>query len=291
MHNTAIVILNWNGESLLKEFLPNAIKHSPDADIVVVDNFSSDNSVELLKKEFPSVKLLQLSSNYGFAGGYNRALKLLDYEFVILLNSDASPAENWLNPLLNALKEDDQIAIAVPKIKDYKSSSKFEYAGAAGGFIDYLGYPFCRGRIFDVVEEDVFQYEDSIEVFWASGAAFAIKRELFLQIGGFDEGFFAHQEEIDLCWRINNMGFKIVYMPQSVVYHLGGATLSSSNPHKTYLNFRNNLLMILKNYPSNKLYHILLLRFILDGIAGLKFLVSGKVWDTFAIIEHTLLSI
>lgn len=274
MNCTAVVILNWNGELLLKEFLPIVVANNDGYDIVVVDNFSSDDSVAFVKREFPYVHILQLDMNYGFAGGYNRALKVLDYEYVILLNSDVAPSSGWINPLVQILEANNNIAVAVPKIMDYKNPTQFEYAGAAGGFIDYLGYPFCRGRIFDTLEVDSGQYNDSIELFWASGAAFAVKRSVFIKVGGFDEDFFAHQEEIDLCWRIQKVGGIVQYAPESCVYHLGGGTLSQDNPRKTYLNFRNGLYMILKNQDSKTLFVTLLKRMLLDGVAAVRFLLS-----------------
>lgn len=273
MSNTAVVILNWNGKELLKEFLPQVLLNSANFEIVVVDNNSTDGSVELLRENFPNVIILQLDKNYGFAGGYNRALEHLKYEFVILLNSDVAPTSKWIEPLISTLENNQTIAVAVPKILDYKNPSLFEYAGAAGGFIDKLGYPFCRGRVFDTIEADCGQYNDSIELFWASGAAFAVRRELFLSIGGFDEDFFAHQEEIDLCWRIQKWGYKIMFVPQSSVFHLGGGTLGHENPRKTYLNFRNSLFMILKNQHS-RIYRTLFSRMLLDGVAATKFLVA-----------------
>ncbi len=273
MSNTAVVILNWNGKKLLQEFLPQVIENSDLCDIVVVDNCSNDGSVEFLIEKFPNVIILQLDKNYGFAGGYNRALEQLKYEFVILLNSDVAPTSKWIEPLISTLENNQIIAVAVPKILDYKKPNLFEYAGAAGGFIDKLGYPFCRGRVFDTIEADCGQYNDSIELFWASGAAFAVRRELFLSIGGFDEDFFAHQEEIDLCWRIQKWGYKIMYVPQSSVFHLGGGTLGHENPRKTYLNFRNSLFMILKNQHS-EIYKTLFFRMLLDGVAAAKYLLT-----------------
>ncbi len=273
MASLAVVILNWNGKELLKEFLPQVLDNSANFDIVVVDNNSIDGSVELLREYFPNVIILQLDNNYGFAGGYNRALLELNYEYVILLNSDVAPSSKWIEPLVSVLDNDQTIAVAVPKILDYKNPSLFEYAGAAGGFIDYLGYPFCRGRVFDMLEVDNGQYDDSMELFWASGAAFAVRRELFLSVGGFDEDFFAHQEEIDLCWRIQKWGYKIQYVPQSSVFHLGGGTLGHENPRKTYLNFRNSLFMILKNQHS-EIYKTLFFRMLLDGVAAAKYLLT-----------------
>lgn len=284
MASSAVIILNWNGKELLKEFLPQVVENSANVDIVVVDNCSTDGSVEFIRGNFINVIILQLDNNYGFAGGYNRALKVLDYDYVILLNSDVAPKKRWIEPLIATLEHDESIAVVVPKILDYKSPNLFEYAGAAGGFIDYLGYPYCRGRVFDTIEVDFGQYNDSVELFWASGAAFAVKRDVYLSVGGLDEDFFAHQEEIDLCWRIQKWGYKIQYMPQSCIYHLGGGTLSQGNPRKTYLNFRNGLFMILKNQHSH-LYKTLFTRMLLDGVAALKYLLTLDTANFVAIVK------
>jgi GT2 family glycosyltransferase len=272
----AVVILNWNGEKLLQQFLPSVIQYSENATIYVADNASTDNSIEVLKSEFPSVKIIQNKENYGFAQGYNEALQFVEEPFYALVNSDIEVTANWLQPIISLFEKDLETAIIQPKLLDYKKKTHFEYAGAAGGFIDKYGYPFCRGRIFETIEEDKGQFEDETEIFWATGACFFIRKEVFHELKGFDIDFFAHQEEIDLCWRAFNLGYKTKYTSKSVVYHVGGATLDVANPHKTYLNFRNSLFMLIKNLPSKKLIQILFFRMVLDGIAAFKFLLQGK---------------
>lgn len=282
---TAVVILNWNGVELLKKFLPSVVNFSSEANIYVADNASTDDSVEFVKKNFPTVKIIQNKENGGFAKGYNEALSQLKEEVFVLLNSDVAVTENWLNPLIKHLKLNPKTAVVQPKILDYKRKDYFEYAGAAGGFIDKLGYPYCRGRIFETLEKDEGQYDDSCSILWASGACLVIRRKVFEEVGGLDEDYFAHQEEIDLCWRVNNAGYHLKYIPQSKVYHLGGATLSVMNPQKTYLNFRNSLFNLLKNMPGLQVYGLIFLRLVLDGIAGIKFIFEGKIKHTFAIIR------
>ena len=277
MKQIAVVILNWNGAALLERFLPTVIKNSGEiAHIYVADNGSTDSSKELLNTKFPQVSIIEMPFNKGFAGGYNLALKDLNEPLFCLLNSDVAPSENWLNPIITAFKSDPQLAIAQPKILDELKKTHFEYAGAAGGYLDALGYPFCRGRIFQDIEEDLGQYNDSIEVFWATGACMFIRNEVFNRLNGFDESYFAHQEEIDLCWRAKNLGYKVMYLGNSTVYHLGGSTLSNMNPKKTFLNFRNSLFSILKNMPLHRALGVILVRLILDGIAGLRFILQGK---------------
>ncbi|HAX16782.1 glycosyltransferase family 2 protein [Leeuwenhoekiella palythoae] len=274
---TAIVILNWNGKKLLAEFLPSVIKNSAHlATIYVADNASTDTSVAFVQAEFPQVKIIQNASNGGYAKGYNDALQYLDEELLILMNSDIKTTSGWLEPMIKAFETDSNLGAAQPKLLDLKKKTHFEYAGAAGGFLDSLGYPFCRGRIFDTCEEDTGQYNDSLEIFWATGACLAVRKSVFWQAGALDEDFFAHQEEIDLCWRIKNLGYSIQYIGESVVYHLGGATLEQMNPKKTFLNFRNNLMLLLKNVAGFKVYPILFARMCLDGIAAFKFLTEGK---------------
>jgi GT2 family glycosyltransferase len=281
----AVVILNWNGRDLLAKFLPTVLANSqhPNVRVVVADNASSDGSVGLVRERFPQVHLVVLEQNYGFAAGYNKALALLNDDYFVLLNSDAVPAPNWLVPFMEAIAIDSGFVLAMPKIRSFKNPELFEYAGAAGGFIDKYGYPFCRGRIMDEVEEDRGQYDSAIEVFWASGAAMFVNAELYRQIGGLDEDFFAHMEEIDFCWRVKNMGHKVWVMPQSVVYHVGGASLHHSHPRKTYLNFRNNLFMLLKNLPKDKLLSTLIVRMVLDGVAALKFIMAGQARFAWAV--------
>ncbi|MFV8369821.1 glycosyltransferase family 2 protein [Flavobacterium sp. LB2R40] len=281
----AVVILNWNGILLLEKFLPSVLKYSPEATVYVADNASTDASISFIKTFFPSVKIVENERNLGFASGYNAALKAIDAEVYALVNSDIEVTENWLQPIIKNFIEEPDTAIIQPKILDYKRKEYFEYAGAAGGFIDQYGYPYCRGRIFDSLEKDNGQYDTNCEIFWASGACFFIRSTVYKDLKGFDDGFFAHQEEIDLCWRAFNKGFKIKYNFQSVVYHVGGATLQQGNPKKTYLNFRNSLLMLTKNLPEKKLYTILLARMVLDGIAGLQFLVQGKSNHFVAILK------
>jgi len=281
----AVVILNWNGAKLLEQFLPSVLAFSDEAKVYVVDNASSDNSIHVVKEQFPSVTIIQNDGNYGFAQGYNLALEQVEEPYYALVNSDIEVTKGWLVPILSIFDNENKIGIIQPKILDYKDKEKFEYAGAAGGFIDQYGYPYCRGRIFTTIEKDNHQYDDEIEIFWASGACFFIRKDIFRQLNGFDADFFAHQEEIDLCWRANNLGFKVKYTYKSVVYHIGGATLSASNPKKTFLNFRNSLLMLVKNLPKNQLFPILFARLILDGIAGISFIFQGKFQHCFAIIK------
>ena len=272
----AVVILNWNGVHHLKKFLPSVIEHSHElATIYVADNASTDNSIEYLKKAFPTVKIIENTTNGGFAKGYNEALQLLNEEFFVLLNSDVEVAKDWIAPIIKEFDKNESIGICQPKILSYNEKNKFEYAGAAGGFIDFLGYPFCRGRIFQHTEEDKGQYDVKSEIFWASGACMFIRSSLFKSLGGFDESFFAHMEEIDLCWRAKNLGGKVFYIPQSVVYHLGGGTMSNSNPKKTFLNFRNSLMTLYKNDHSNYTYAKIFLRLTLDALAFIKLLFDS----------------
>lgn len=281
----AVVILNWNGASLLSQFLPSVLKYSEEATIYVADNASTDTSISLLKAQFPNVKIIQNEGNYGFAQGYNVALQQVEEPYYALVNSDIEVTENWLKPILTIFDNQKEVSIIQPKLLDFKNKDYFEYAGAAGGFIDQFGYPFCRGRLFNTIEKDVQQYDDERTIFWASGACFFIRKVVFRELNGFDGDFFAHQEEIDLCWRANNLGYKVKYTPLSVVYHVGGATLNNSNPKKTFLNFRNSLLMLLKNLPKKQLFPILFARLVLDGIAGLQFLIQGKFKHFFAILK------
>jgi len=271
LNKLAIVILSWNGKNWLEKFLPKVILYSQNAEVYVVDNGSTDNSVEFLNLNFPTVKIVQNKENFGFAGGYNEGLKKIDAEIYCLLNSDVEVTENWLKPVLNLFEKDKNIAAVQPKILDYNKRNYFEFAGAAGGFIDNLGYPYCRGRVFEKTEEDKGQYDDETEIFWASGCCFFIRSKDFWEQKGFDERFFAHQEEIDLCWRLINSGKKIFYTAKSTVYHVGGGTLSKQSAEKTYLNIRNNLSMLLKNLPFPKLIWLIFFRLCLDAIAGIYF--------------------
>lgn len=275
MKQTAVVILNYNGAGMLRRFLPSVIKYSPEASIYVADNGSSDESCDVVRNEFPAVKLMVLDHNYGFAEGYNRALAQVDEEYAVLLNSDVEVTRGWLSPMTQFLDSNPEFAACQPKLLSFKQKDFFEYAGAAGGFIDKWGYTFCRGRIFNTVERDSGQYDDTTDVFWATGAALMIRNEVYKNNGGLDGRFFAHMEEIDLCWRLRSRGYRIACVPQSHVYHVGGATLKKENPQKTYLNFRNNLLMIYKNAPDCQLKKIMLFRKVFDNVAALKFLASG----------------
>lgn len=284
MKKTAVVLLNWNGLDLLKQFLPLVEKYSAEAEIYVADNNSSDQSKQYVETHFKNVQWIQLQENFGYAKGYNEALKGIKEEIICLLNTDVEVTENWLQPVLDLFSKDDSIGIIQPKILDYNNKSYFEYAGAAGGFIDKYGFPFCRGRIFDTLEKDENQYV-SQEIFWASGACFFIRKNVFKQLNGFDEQFFAHQEEIDLCWRAFNQNILVYYCNESSVYHIGGATLKKSNPHKTYLNFRNSLYMLYKNLPKQQRFSIIFKRLCLDGLAGIKFFFSLQPLHTFAIVK------
>jgi len=280
----AVVILNWNGQKLLEQFLPSVIQHSQDADIYVADNASTDESVSFLESNFPQIKIIKNQTNGGYAKGYNDALKHIEAEVFCLLNSDIEVTSNWLAAIHSEFKTSPTTAIIQPKILDYKKKSYFEYAGAGGGFIDKYGYAYCRGRIFNTIEKDENQYDDSIPIFWASGACFFIKKSTFEALHGFDESYFAHFEEIDLCWRAFNAGFITKYIGSSTVYHVGGATLNAINPKKTYLNFRNSLFTITKN-AHGFLFGIIFLRLILDGIAGLKFLFNLKLSHFTAVLK------
>jgi len=287
---TAIVILNWNTRRHLETFLPFLIQYSSvdNVKIVVADNASTDDSVDFLKANYPQIEILMLEENYGFAEGYNRALKQVDAEYYVILNSDIEVTENWLNPLVDLLDKSPEIAACMPKLRSYYNRDYFEYAGSAGGYIDKYGYPFCKGRIFQTIEKDEGQYDGIHQVFWATGACMVIKAKIFHEMGGFDSYFFAHQEEIDLCWRMQNNGYKIYCNTQSVLYHLGGGTLPKSNPRKTYLNFRNNMVLLYKNLPRRKWYGILFIRLVLDGVAALKFVVGSQPFEFWAVFKAHL---
>lgn len=277
----AVVILNWNGKKMLEKFLAGVVAHTePMGTVYVADNASTDDSIDYLRKEFPQVPLVILDRNYGFAEGYNRALKQISASYYLLLNSDVEVTPGWLEPLVRYMDAHPEVAACQPKLLSYFQKDSFEYAGAAGGYLDYLGYPFCRGRVLDTVETDRGQYDDITRIFWATGAALMIRSEDYWSAGGLDGDFFAHMEEIDLCWRLNAMGRKLVCIPDSVAYHWGGGTLAKENPRKTYLNFRNNLLMLYKNLPDKDLKKILWIRMLLDGVAALQFLLKGQ-WGNF----------
>lgn len=282
----AIAILNWNGAELLNRFLPNVIEHSQDlATVYVIDNNSNDESRELLQKKFPQVKLIELPTNYGYAGGYNRGLEPVQEKYAVLLNSDVEVTRGWLTPLLQRFEENENLAALQPKILDLKRKDHFEYAGAAGGYVDVLSYPFCRGRIFDTLEKDQGQYDTYREIFWASGACLMVDQEKYRKAGGLDESLFAHMEEIDLCWRMQLRGYEVACEPSSEVYHLGGATLNKLSPQKTYLNFRNSLIIMFLNLPRGEGMRKILQRMVLDGVAGIQFLLKGKVSHLWAILR------
>jgi len=282
----AVVILNWNGKQLLEQFLPALIKYSSDeAELYVADNNSTDDSIAFIKTNYPQLKIIQNADNGGYAKGYNDAFQHIDADIYALVNSDIEVTKGWLTPIIAKFKVSKETAIIQPKILSFKDKTKFEYAGAGGGFIDAYGYPYCRGRMFNSLETDKQQYNDTTEIFWASGACFFIRSEVFHQLGGFDEDYFAHQEEIDLCWRARNLGATINYVGTSAVYHVGGATLDESNPKKTYLNFRNSLFSLVKNLPNNKLFVVVFIRLFLDGLAGVKFILELKPMHTWAIIK------
>lgn len=280
---TAVVILNYNGEPLLHELLPKVVAYSPQAEVIVADNASTDGSLALLKRDFPQVRVIELPENFGFAEGYNRALAQVEADFFVLLNSDVEVTENWLAPLLRFLADNPDVAACQPKLLSYNRRSQFEYAGACGGCIDRWGYSFCRGRILNTVENDHGQYDTPADIFWATGACLCIRADKFREAGGLDGRFFAHMEEIDLCWRLNARGNRIVCVPQSVVYHIGAKTLNKESPFKTYLNFRNNALMIYKNAPDAR--HILAVRFWLDLLAAAHLLLQGKTENAFAVVR------
>ncbi|TMM31002.1 glycosyltransferase family 2 protein [Polaribacter aestuariivivens] len=283
---TAIVILNWNGQKLLEQFLPSVVSFSSElADIYVADNASTDTSISYIKEFFPSVKIIENAINGGYAKGYNDALQIIDADIYCLLNSDVEVTENWLVPILHLFKTEEKTAIIQPKLLDFKDKKKFEYAGAGGGFVDLYGYPYCRGRVFNNLETDDGQFNDTKEIFWASGACLFIRSKIYHHVKGLDEDYFAHQEEIDLCWRTQNIGYKVKYVGSSTVYHVGGATLQETNPHKTYLNFRNSLLNVIKNVPKKWFLFVVFSRLILDGIAGIKFIVELRPIHTWAILK------
>lgn len=282
---TAVVILNWNGKSLLEKFLPKVVEYSPEATIYVADNASTDESVSFVSKNFPSVKIIQNEVNGGYAKGYNDALKNLNEEIFVLLNSDVEVTENWLNPVLSEFTKNEKLAAAQPKILDYKNRHYFEYAGAAGGFLDKYGFPYCRGRIFETLEKDEGQYNDVAPIFWASGACLFIRAKDFRAVGGFDETYFAHQEEIDLCWRLQSKGKEIFCVGSSSVYHVGGATLDAAHPDKTFFNFRNSLFNLYKNVKGQSIFFTIFIRLCFDGLAGIRFLFQGKAKHCFAIIR------
>lgn len=285
MASIAVVILNYNGCSLLQQFLPSVIKHSEGAEIILVDNASTDDSIPWINSNYPDLKLIQHHSNLGFCGGYNEAFNQIENEYAVLINSDVEVTPGWLNPLAKALENEKDIAAVQPKILSYNNKNHFEYAGAAGGFIDKMGYPFCRGRLFDFTEKDEGQYNSPIQVFWTSGACMMIRTSLFKKFGGLDQDFFAHMEEIDLCWKLQRSGYRLMCTPESTVYHLGAGTLSKNNPKKTYLNFRNNLDLVSRHWRGHELAWKLPLRIIMDWAAAILFLVNAMPKHSLAVIK------
>jgi len=284
---TAIVILNWNGEKYLEQFLPILIENTnfPDVELIVADNASTDKSLLLLAEKFPSVRTIKLNTNHGFAGGYNVALAQVKADYYVLLNSDVEVTSNWLQPLVAFMNANADVAACQPKIRSYSQRTQFEYAGAAGGFIDKFGFPFSRGRVFGNVEKDKGQYNTIIDVFWASGACLLVRSELFWKVGGLDAEFFAHMEEIDLCWRLKSRSYRIVCIPESTVFHIGGGTLNTENPHKTYLNFRNNLLLLYKNLPLHLLKKTMFWRYLFDYIAAIQLFITGKPKNAISVFK------
>ncbi|MEO7989486.1 MAG: glycosyltransferase family 2 protein [Chryseolinea sp.] len=285
MSHTAVVILNYNGEKLLQQFLPSVIQYSQQAEVIVADNGSTDHSLAILAHNFPSVRVITLDKNYGFCGGYNHALKQVEADNYVLLNSDVEVTQGWLESPVRLLDDNKEIAAVQPKVLSFRQKNKFEYAGAAGGLIDSLGYPFCRGRIFAHVEEDKAQYNDEVEIFWATGACMIIRSKLYHQFEGLDEDFFAHMEEIDLCWKLHRAGYKIYYSGKSTVYHLGAGTLDYNSPRKTYLNFRNGLSLIFKHLDSSEITYKLPIRILLDWLAAFIYLIKFQPNNTLAVLR------
>ncbi len=276
----AVVILNWNGRKMLERFLPSVVEHSAPAEVVVADNGSTDDSLAFLATHYPNLRVIAFDCNYGFAEGYNRALAQIEADYYVLLNDDVEVTPHWVEPVVAMMEADERVAVAQPKLLMYDQKETFEYAGAAGGFIDRYGYPFCRGRMFDKVERDEGQYEEACDLFWASGAAMFLKSAVWKKLGGLDGDFFAHMEEIDFCWRVKNAGYRVRYCPEATVYHVGGGTLPKSSPRKTYLNFRNNRALLYKNLPKERLVWTLTVRWVLDLVAALSFLLKGN-WKEF----------
>jgi len=284
MQKISVVILNWNGRSFLEKFLPALVSHTPSwAEIVVADNASCDDSVEFMQSNYPQLRIILNEENFGFAKGYNKALQQIDSQYYCLLNSDVEVFPQWIEPIVDYLDTHPDAAICQPKLLSFAKKNHFEYAGAAGGFVDKYGYPFCQGRLFDCVEEDKGKYNDVREIFWATGACMFVRSTIYHELGGLDDDFFAHMEEIDLCWRAKNAGYKVMYIPDSVVYHVGGGTLPKNSPKKTYLNFRNNLILLYKNLPKRRIPWVFALRFVLDFVASVRFLFDSG-WGDFAAV-------
>lgn len=288
MEKISIVLLNYNGRRHLETYLPSVVKHSRPYKIYLVDNGSTDDSLDFLRENFPKIEIISFEENHGFCGGYNRAIRMIESEYTVLLNTDVEVTANWIDPILQIFESDSDIRAIQPKILSHREKDRFEYAGAAGGFLDIMGYPFCRGRIFETLEKDEGQYDNARDIFWASGSCLFVHRATYLDLGGLDEDFFAHMEEIDLCWKIWNAGFRVHYCPQSIVYHLGGGTLDKSKPKKTYLNFRNGLSLILKNEKATALYWKLPLRLALDWVALIKFSLQSGPQHGLAILHAHL---
>ncbi len=283
---TAVVILNWNGKKMLERFLPSVTLHSTgDTEVIIADNGSTDDSLAFVREHYPRLRIIELDKNYGFAGGYNLALEQVEADYYVLLNDDVEVTPNWIEPVIAQMEQHPQTAICQPKLLMYDQRDTFEYAGGAGGFIDKYGYPFCRGRMFTTLEQDRGQYDDPCPIFWASGAAMFVRSSVWKELGGLDDDFFAHMEEIDFCWRAKNAGYEVEYCPHSVVYHVGGGTLPKSNPHKTYLNFRNNMALLYKNLPQSRLAWVMVCRVVLDYVAAFKFLMERKPKEFSAVVQ------
>ena len=288
MKKVAVVILNYNGKDFLSKFLPIVIQYSNEAEVIVADNASTDDSVAFMKANFPDIRLIINNKNGGFATGYNIALRQVEAEYYCLLNSDIEVTPYWIEPVIKLMDSDRTIAACQPKILSYYDKERFEYAGAGGGYIDKYGYPFCRGRVFQHLEKDEGQYDDTKEVFWATGACMFVRSDIYHKSGGLDDSFFAHMEEIDFCWRVKNEGYKVMFCPESKVYHIGGGTLPKNSARKTYLNFRNNLSLLMKNLPKGSVFPIIAYRILLDWIAAFKFLAEGSLADFWAVIRAHL---
>lgn len=283
---TAVVILNWNGKKMLERFLPSVTAHTQgDAEVIIADNGSTDDSLDFVRAQYPGLRIIELDKNYGFAGGYNRALQQVKADYYVLLNDDVEVTPGWIEPVVAQMQQHPDTAICQPKLLMYDQRDTFEYAGGAGGFLDKYGYPFCRGRMFTSLEQDNGQYNTPGEIFWASGAAMFVRADVWHQLGGLDDDFFAHMEEIDFCWRAKNAGYRVEYCPQSTVFHVGGGTLPKSNPRKTYLNFRNNMALLYKNLPKRRLAWVMCSRIVLDYVAGFKFLMEQKPKEFIAVVD------
>ena len=283
---TAVVILNWNGKKMLERFLPSVTAHTQgDAEVIIADNGSTDDSLDFVRAQYPGLRIIELDKNYGFAGGYNQALQQVKADYYVLLNDDVEVTPGWIEPVVAQMQQHPDTAICQPKLLMYDQRDTFEYAGGAGGFLDKYGYPFCRGRMFTSLEQDNGQYNTPGEIFWASGAAMFVRADVWHQLGGLDDDFFAHMEEIDFCWRAKNAGYRVEYCPQSTVFHVGGGTLPKSNPRKTYLNFRNNMALLYKNLPNRRLAWVMCSRIVLDYVAGLKFLMERKPKEFSAVVD------